>query len=61
MKPYRGLSRAELWRWEAAKLRARAAIAEDPVTREQLAIFAEDCENEARRSEDFARIKWRRA
>jgi hypothetical protein len=61
MKPYRGLSRAELWRWEAAKLRARATLAEDPVMREQLAMFAEDCEDEARRFEDLARIKWRRA
>jgi hypothetical protein len=61
MRRRRGLSRAELWRWEAAKLRARAALAEDRVTREQLAMFAEDCEDEARRCEDFAPIKWRRA
>jgi hypothetical protein len=50
-----------MWRWEAAKLRARAALAADLVTREQLAMFAEDCEDEARRHDSVEPIKWRRA
>ena len=50
-----------MWRWEAAKLRARATLAEDPITREQLAMFAEDCEAEARRHEGVEPSTWRRA
>lgn len=50
-----------MWRWEAAKLRARAVLAEDPVTREQLAVFAEDCEEEARQRDGVEHTKWRQA
>ena len=55
------MTRAELWRWEAAKLRARAALTEDPVMREQLLVFSEDCEEEARSDEGAERIDWRHA
>ena len=57
----RGVTQAGIWRWEAAKLRARAQLADDPVTREQLAMFAEDCEAEARRRDEVEHIKWRQA
>ena len=50
-----------MWRWEAAKLRARATLADDPVTREQLAMFAEDCDAEARHRDAVERIEWRRS
>jgi hypothetical protein len=49
MKRRGDLSATELWRWEAAKLRARADDVADPATREQLLVFADDCEEEARR------------
>ena len=55
------MTQADIWRWEAAKLRARAQLADDPVTREQLAMFAEDCEAEARHRDEVEHIKWRRA
>ena len=56
-----GMTQADMWRWEAAKLRARATLADDPVTREQLAMFAEDCDAEARHRDAVERIEWRRA
>jgi hypothetical protein len=53
-------TKSERWRWEAAKLRARAALVEDRGMREQLLIFAEDCEEEARTRESME-TAWRRA
>jgi hypothetical protein len=61
MKRDWGRTGSEKWRWEAAKLRARAAITDDPAAREQLSMFAEDCEAEARLHDRVERINWRRA
>jgi hypothetical protein len=55
------MTQADLWRWEAAKLRARAVLADDPETREQLLVFSQDCEAEARCRDGVERIEWRRA
>lgn len=41
------LCRAKEWRAKAHKLRAAAVHAHDTTTREQLLMFAEDCEDEA--------------
>ena len=43
---------AETWRRQAAKLRDRAATAADPIDRQQLLVFAEDCERQAVASDD---------
>jgi hypothetical protein len=56
-----GASKANKWRWQAAKLRARAAVADNDAMREQLMVFAADCEEEARTEESIERIEWRRA
>ena len=61
MRQRRGLTQAEIWRWEAAKLRARAALIDDPVAHEQLLVFADDCDAEARLRDGVAGINWRRA
>jgi len=53
------MSEADLWRSEAAKLRAHAGGVSDDLTREQLLVFAEDCEDEARRRDGADVLRWR--
>jgi len=53
------MSEADSWRSEAAKLRARAGDVADDLMREQLLVFAEDCEEEARRRDGADVLRWR--
>ncbi len=55
----RDISQAEVWRWEAARLRTCARDVADDLTREQLLVFADDCEEEARRRDGADAVRWR--
>ena len=59
MRQHKDAPEADRWRREAAVLRARAGAVTDPATREQLLVFADDCDQEARRRDEFA--DWRPA